>query len=181
MTQSIKKLSVISFLVATLMSCNQGPTLQTYYVDNEQRPGYAQYDAPTSLINIDKVEMEMTDEQKEAYKSVDKLNILVYTPTDSLQGISEEIAKVNKILKDPKYEELIRGNTEDGKFSIKYIGDVDNVDELILFGSSKDRGFVIARLLGDNMNAGKIYSLRNVLQNVTIDDSNLDRLTEFFK
>ena len=177
--QSIKKLSVIGFLVATLMSCNQGPTLQTYFVDNELKPGYSQIDAPTSLINIDQV--EMTDEQREAYKSVDKLNILVFTPTDSLEGISTEIAKVNTILKDPKYEELIRGNTVDGKFSIKYIGEVDNVDELILFGSSEDKGFVIARLLGDNMNAGKIYSLRTVLENAKFDDSNLNGLTDFFK
>ncbi|WP_299367566.1 DUF4252 domain-containing protein [Winogradskyella sp.] len=179
MGQSIKKLSVIGFLVATLMSCNQGPTLQTYFVDNELKPGYSQIDAPTSLINVD--EIEMTDEQREAYKSVDKLNILVYTPTDSLEGIGAEIEKVNQILKNPKYEELIRGNTIDGKFSVKYIGEVDNVDEVILFGSSEDRGFVIARLLGDNMNAGKIYSLRTVLQNANFDNSNLNGLTDFFK
>ena len=179
MTQSIKKITVIGLLVVALMSCNQGTTLQTYFVDNELKPGYSQIDAPTSLINIDQV--EMTDEQREAYKSVDKLNILVYTPTDSLEGIGAEIQKVNQILKDPKYEELIRGNTMDGKFSIKYIGDVDNVDELILFGSSEDKGFVVARLLGDNMNAGKIYGLRNVLQNANFDNTNLNGLTDFFK
>ncbi|WP_422103758.1 DUF4252 domain-containing protein [Winogradskyella sp.] len=179
MIQSIKKIAVIGVLVATFMSCNQGPTLQTYFVDHELKPGYSQIDAPTSLINVDQV--EMTDEQREAYKSVDKLNILVYTPTDSLEGISAEIEKVNKILKDPKYEELIRGNTMDGKFSVNYIGEVDNVDEVILFGSAEDKGFVVARLLGNNMNAGKIYSLRSVLENASFDDSNLNGLTEFFK
>ena len=180
MIQSIKKSIVVVLLVAAFTSCNQGPTLQTYYVDNELKSGYTQIDAPTSLINVENV--EMTEEQREAYKSVNKLNILLYTPTDSADvKLVTEIDKVSAILKNPKYEELVRGNTGDGKFTVKYIGEVDNVDEVIVFGSSKEKGFVIARLLGDDMNAGKIYSLRTVIENAKFDDTNLNGLTDFFK
>lgn len=167
-------------LAVAFISCNQGPTLQTYYVDNELKPGYAQYDAPTSLINVDKV--DMTKEQRDAYKSVDKLNILLYTPNNTNKTeLQTEIEKVNTILKNPKYEELVRGSTAQGKFVVKYIGEVDNVDELILFGSSKEKGFVIARLLGDDMNAGKIYSLRTVLEKAEFDETNFGKITDFFK
>ncbi len=167
-------------LVTTLISCNQGPTLQTYYVDNELKSGYAQIDAPTSLINIEHV--EMTEQQRNAYKSVDKLNILTYMPKDSSTGtIKQEIEKVTAILKNPKYEELVRGSTGEGKYLVKYIGDIDNVDEVIIFGSDVNRGFIIARLLGDDMNAGKIYALRTVLDKAKFDDTDLKGLSDFFK
>jgi hypothetical protein len=180
MIQSIKKSVVMLLLVVAFTSCNQGPTLQTYYVDNELKPGYAQYDAPTSLINLDGV--DMTEEQRDAYKSVNKLNILLYTPSDKNKSeLQAEIEKVNVILKDPKYEELVRGSTAEGKFVVKYLGDIDNVDELILFGNSKEKGFVIARLLGDDMNAGKIYSLRTVLEKAQFDEANFGKITDFFK
>jgi hypothetical protein len=57
-----------------------------------------------------------------------------------------ELAKVQAILDDPKYEELMRGgNSTDGRFVVKFFGEVDNVDELILFGNANDKGFVVAR------------------------------------
>lgn len=180
MFQSIKNLTAVVLLVTTFLSCNQGPTLQTYYVDNELKPGFTQIDAPTSLINIDDV--EMTDDQRTAYKSVHKLNILMFTPTDSVDvKMQSEIEKITTILKNPKYEELVRANTDDGKIVVKYLGEEDNVDELIVFGSSPDKGFVIARLLGDDMNAGEIYALGSVIQNANFDDINLDGITDFFK
>ena len=52
MLQSITKLIVMVLLVTAFTSCNQGPTLQTYYVDNELKPGFMSFDAPTSLISL---------------------------------------------------------------------------------------------------------------------------------
>ncbi|WP_296312130.1 DUF4252 domain-containing protein [Winogradskyella sp. UBA3174] len=181
MIQSIKKSMVVLFLVTAFTSCNQGPTLQTYYVDNELKPGFMSFDAPTSLINVEDV--EMTDEQREAYKSVDKLNVLAYTLGESnMPEYLLELEKIKLILKDPKYEELMRGGSgADGKFVIKFLGDIESVDELIVFGNSKDNGFLIARILGDNMNAAKLISLSTVLKDFEYEDSQLNGLKDFFK
>lgn len=168
-------------LVAAFTSCNQGPTLQTYYVDNELKPGFASFDVPTSFVNVEDV--EMTDEQREAYESVDKLNVLTYIEenTDAAE-YKLELDKVKDILKNPKYEELMRGgNSSDGKFVVKFLGEVDNIDELIIFGNANNKGFMIARILGDDMNAGKLMSLQSVLQNAKFEDTNLNGLTDFFK
>ena len=169
------------FLVAAFSSCNQGPTLQTYYVDNELKPGFASFDVPTSFINVENV--ELTDEQREAYKSVDKLNVLTYIKEDTeAEEYKLELEKVKAILKDPKYEELMRGgNSSDGKFVVKFLGDVDSIDELIIFGNANNKGFMIARILGDNMNAGKLMSLSSVLEKAKFEDTNLKGLTDFFK
>lgn len=172
---------VVLFLVVAFTSCNQGPTLQTYYVDNELKPGFASFDVPASFINVENV--EMTDEQREAYESVDKLNVLTYLENDTnAESYKLELEKVKTILKNPKYEELMRGgNTTDGKFVVKFLGDIENIEELIIFGNANDKGFMIARILGDDMNAGKLMSLTSVLENAKIEESQLKGLTDFFK
>jgi hypothetical protein len=181
MIQSIKKLTVVVILITVFTSCDQGPTLQTYFVDNEMQSGFISLDVPASVIDVENI--ELTEEQREAYESVDKLNVLAYKAdslrTDEFQG---ELRRVNNILKDDKYDELIRGgNSVDGKFVVKFLGDVENIDELILFGNANDQGFVIARVLGNDMNAKKLMTLQSVLQNANIEDSQLKELTDFFK
>ncbi|EPR73579.1 hypothetical protein ADIWIN_1609 [Winogradskyella psychrotolerans RS-3] len=168
-------------LVTVFTSCNQGPTLQTYYVDNELEPGFASFDVPTSFVNVEKV--DLTEEQKEAYDSVDKLNVLTFMKEDTeAANYKLELEKVNTILKDPKYEELMRGgNAVDGKFVVKFLGDIDNIDELIIFGHAKNKGFIIARVLGDDMNASKLMSLGSVLEKANFDEEQLKGLTDFFK
>lgn len=167
-------------LVTALVSCNQGPTLQTYYVDNELKPGFTSVDIPTSLLNIK--ETSLTDEQKEAYESVDKLNMLAFVIDENNKAEYEmELAKIKTILKDPKYEELIRGGTDEGKFVVKFLGDIEDIDELVVFGNSEDKGFAIVRVLGDDMNANKLIKLANVLQNADIKNSQIEQFTKFFK
>ncbi|WP_439152468.1 DUF4252 domain-containing protein [Winogradskyella sp.] len=181
MKKSIKKSIVMLLLAAAFISCNQGPTLQTYYVDNELNLGFSSFDVPTSIINIE--EVDMTDEQKEAYESVNKLNVLTFIINeDNVDNYRVELDKVKAILQNPKYEELMRGSTEDGRFVVKFLGESElSIDELIVFGSASDKGFMIARVLGDDMNAGQLMKLGDVLQNANIEDSQLKGLTDFFK
>lgn len=181
MIQSIKKSIVMLLLVVAFTSCNQGPSLQTYFVDNELKSGFISGDIPASFIDVEKV--EMTDEQQEAYESVDKLNVLAFKlGEDNKEEYKVELDKVKAILKNPQYQELMRGgSSKDGKFMVKFIGEVDNIDELIIFGSANDKGFVVARVLGDDMNAGKLMSLQSVLKDANFDDTNLNSLKDFFK
>ncbi|WP_225034735.1 DUF4252 domain-containing protein [Winogradskyella sp. SM1960] len=181
MIQSIKKSIVMLLLVTAFTSCNQGPTLQTYYVDNELKPGFSTFDVPASFIVVEDV--ELTDEQEEAYESVDKLNVLTFMKEDTdAEAYKVELEKINTILKDPKYEDLMRGgNSVDGKFVVKFLGDIENIDELIIFGHAKDKGFMIARVLGDDMNANKLVSLTSILEKADFDENQLKDLTDFFK
>ena len=64
MYQSIKNAVVVLFLIATLSSCNQGETLQGYYVANQETPNFISVDIPVSFVNVDHI--DLTDEQREA-------------------------------------------------------------------------------------------------------------------
>lgn len=181
MATSIKKLIAMLVLVTTLTSCNQNPSLQVYFVDNELKPGFTTIDIPTSLLNIEVT--NLTEEQKEAYKSIDKLNMLAFVVSENNKVEYEvELKKVKEILNDPKYQELMRGgNTTDGKFSVKFIGEEDRIDELIIFGNANDKGFAIIRVLGDDMSANKVAKLYSALDTASIDESQISQFADFFK
>ena len=168
-------------MVVVLTSCNHGETLQGYYVANQETPNFISIDIPTSFVNID--EATLTDEQKEAYNSVDKLNMLGYTLTDdNVEEYKAELAKVQTILKDDRYEDLLRaGNSTDGKIIVKYIGTDTSIDELILFGTMKDKGFAIVRVLGDNMEPAKLMKLGDVIKNANPNENSVAEFMNFFK
>ena len=172
---------MLMILVTVFLSCNQGPTLQTYYVDNELKPGFTTVDIPTSFLNID--EDSLSEEEQDALDSIDKLNMLAFVVAeDNKAEYKTELAKVKTILKDPKYEQLMRGgNSTDGKFVVNFLGEEDDIDELILFGNSDDRGFAIVRVLGDGMTINKIMKLQSVLQKADLDDAEVKQFSEFFK
>lgn len=181
MTSLIKYIVVMVILVATLSSCDQNPSLQTYFVDNQEKNNFLSIDIPVSMLKID--ETKLTEEQKEAYNSVQKLNMLAYK-TDSLdqKDFKAELEKVQTILQDKKYEELIRGgNAKDGRFIVKYLGEEDDIDEFILFGSSNEMGFAVVRILGNDMDPSKIMKLSSVLNQSNVDDSQVKQVMEFFK
>ncbi len=167
-------------LVVTLQSCNQDQTLQTYYVDNELAPGFTSLDVPVSILDID--EASLTKEQLEAYESIEKLSLIAFVLDESNQAQMDiEYAKVKTILKNPEYEELMRGgNSTDGKFVIKCIGEGDAIDEFILFGNSNTAGFGVIRVLGNDMNFNKIAELAKVIQDSDIENSPLEKFSGFF-
>lgn len=181
MTSLIKHLVMSVVLVATLYSCDQNPSLQTYFVDNQEKPNFLSIDLPVSMLKID--ESKLNDEQKEAYRSVQKVNMLAFKK-DSINetNFNSELAKIKTILDDTKYEELMRGgNSTDGKFVVKYLGPDDDIDEFILFGSANDMGFAVVRILGNDMDPSKIMQLSSVIESGNFDASQLKQVTQFFK
>lgn len=167
-------------MVATVTSCNQGETLQSYFVANQETPDFMSVDLPTSFVQVDKT--NFTEVQKEAYKSIDKLNTLLFTVNDKNREQYEiELAKVKAILADEKYEELFRGSTTDGKIIIKYLGDDSSIDELIIFGTASEKGFGIIRVLGNNMEPNKIITLGDALKNANFEETQLQEFSNFFK
>ncbi|NRA91770.1 MAG: DUF4252 domain-containing protein [Psychroserpens sp.] len=181
MTSSIKTLIGMLLLVVTFQSCNQGPTLQSYYVDAELAPGFTSLDIPISMLNIE--EENLTEEEADAYDSVKKLSLLAYVLDEGNQEEYEvELAKVKTILNDEKYQELMRGgNTTDGKFVVKFIGTEESIDEIVLMGNATDKGFAVARVLGSDMNVNKIMTLAEVFEKADINDSELTQFTDFFQ
>lgn len=180
MKPSIKNILFSLLACIVLVSCNNGESLQTYFVDNQEASDFLSADLPTSIVKIDETKLSM--DQKEAYKSVKRLNFLGYKATENNQeNLSEELSKVKSILNNKKYNDLIEINDKAAKIIVKYIGDDDSADEFVVFASSKDMGFGIVRILGNNMRPEKMVTLVDALQNADFDESQLNGITDFFK
>ncbi len=176
-TQSIV---VILLAVFALSSCASTQSLQEYYVDNSENPNFISVDVPASILKLE--ETNLSASQKEALGSLRKLNVLAFKKTaTNAAAFKEEKAKVNNILKDKRFNELMKLNSSYGKGVIKYLGDDDAIDEVIIYGSSKDKGFALVRVLGKNMNPAHLAELLQAIQSADFNTDNLGEIGAFLK
>ena len=172
----------MSIIVATVLtSCGyNGETLQGYYVVNQEAPNFISIDIPVSFVNLENA--DLTEVQQEAYESINKLNMLGYRKDDGNEAeYKTELAKVQTILKDDKYQDLFRGgNSTDGRIVVKYIGDDTSIDELVVFGTMNNAGFGIIRVLGNKMEPAKIMKLGDVVNQISSEENAVEDFMRFF-
>ena len=163
-----------------MFSCNKKPSLQKYYVENQENKSFVAIDIPTSALNID--ENKLTEKQKEAYNSIGKLNFLGFNKNDSNSSVYEsEKLKIKSILADDSYKTLIKYGADKQGAIIKYLGSETSIDEVVVFGSDNSQGFVIVRVLGNDINPSQLLSLVEALKNSDFDIEQLKGISEFFK
>ena len=90
MTAIIKSILALGILFL-LGSCSSTQSLQEYYVDNYENPNFISFDVPTSVLNLEEVDLSAT--QKEAIGSLKKLNILAFkkTPENAADYATEKM------------------------------------------------------------------------------------------
>ncbi|MBF7090394.1 DUF4252 domain-containing protein [Flavobacterium sp. ALJ2] len=163
-----------------LISCNSEPSLQKYFVENTENKNFIALDVSPSILNVDKT--KLSAEQSEALKSFDKMNILAFKRNDKNQAEYEvERTKVNTILKNPKYQQLMKfGSGKDGA-SVSYVGTDENIEEFVVYANRNENGFAVVRVLGKNMNPNNIMTLMTVLKESNIDMEQLKPLQQLIK
>ncbi|WP_435622703.1 DUF4252 domain-containing protein [Flagellimonas sp.] len=170
------------FLTGAILmaSCSSQQSLQEYYVDNSENPNFIALDVPASILKLN--EGSLSASQKEAVESLRKFNMLAFKKTaGNVAEYRAEKAKVKEILKDEEFVELMKINSQYGKGVIKYLGDEDAIDEVIIYGDSKDMGFALVRVLGKNMNPAHIVQLMQALQHSEYDGADLGEIGKFLK
>ncbi|WP_166921903.1 DUF4252 domain-containing protein [Flavobacterium poyangense] len=164
----------------TLISCNSEPSLQKYFVENTDNKNFISLDISPSILNLDKA--KLSTEQSDALNSFEKMNILAFK-VNATNGkeFETERTKVKAILKDPKYQELMKfGSGKEGA-SISYVGTEDHIEEFVVFLNRKENGFAVVRVLGKDMNPTHIINLMSVLQKSKIDMEQLKPLEQLLK
>ncbi|MRH99926.1 DUF4252 domain-containing protein [Kriegella sp. EG-1] len=178
-------MKIISKLIALwsvvlITACSSTQSLQEYYVDNSDNPNFLKFDLPTSVLNLS--EADLTVAQRDALKSFKKLNILAFKKTaDNDVEYTAEKKVVSNILKNDKFNELMKLNFGAGKASVQYLGDDDAIDEVVIYGSSDDNGFALIRILGDNMNPAHLAQLLKALQKSNYKGEGLEQIVDFLK
>ena len=161
-----------------LASCSSEQSLQQYYVENTESSDFIQLDLPASLLNL--AEADLTTDQKEAYESLDKLNILAFRLQDDNKTKYEvEKQKVQQILSNEDYLDLMSFTDQGTKVKVKYLGTETPIDELNVYGNDSRWGFGLVRVLGDDMKPANMMQLVEAVQKADIDSDQLKELKDF--
>jgi hypothetical protein len=174
-------LFIITLLTSLFFgSCKTEPTLQKYFVENTENKDFIALDISSNILNIDK--SKLTVSQNEALHSFDKMNVLAFKLNDKNKAQFEtERAKVNLILKDTMYQQLMKFSSGKQGASVSYVGADDHISEFIFFANKNDVGFAVIRVLGKDMNPTNIMNMISVLKESKIDLEQLKPLQELIK
>ena len=169
----MKKISILAaFFSLMLLSCNSEPTLQKYFVESTDAKDFIAVDVSANILRLDK--SKITAEENETLKTFEKMNILAFKADATNQAKFEtERIKVTAILKDKKYQELMKMSRGKDGGAVYFVGENNAIDEFILYGNSKDTGFAIVRVLGNDMNPSSIMTFLSILEKANL---NLDQL-----
>ena len=154
--------------------------MQKYFVENTENKNFIALDISSSILNVDKTKLSL--EQQQALQSFEKINILAFkrNPNNTAEFETER-AKLNGILKNPKYQQLMKfGSGKEGA-SVSFVGTDEHIEEFILFANQKETGFAVVRVLGKDMNPTHIMNMMSVLQQSRIDLDQLKPLQALMK
>ena len=174
----IYKILSLVILNIGLTACNNEQSLQEYYVENQGNKDFVAIDIPASMLaNIGSLD----EDQRRTLETVKKVNVLaIPKKIENLEKIEAEKTNVGTILKDEKYQLLMKMGGGDSRVEIYFTGDDEAVDEIIVYGFDENRGMGIARVLGDNMNPGDILALVRSMEKGDVDLSGFSGLNTLF-
>ena len=177
----MKTISIYAVLALLLLvGCNSEPSLQKYFVENSENKDFIAVDVSPSILNVDA--SKLTADQAKALRSFDKMNILAFKRNDKNQAQFEaERSKVNTILKDKKYQQLMKfGSGKDGA-SVSNVGDDEHINEFVVYTNKKENGFAVVRVLGKDMNPTSIMNMISILKESNLDLEQLKPLQEMMR
>lgn len=176
----IKYITALIIGMLTLMSCNDGTSLQRYLVDKQADDRYLKVDLATSLLQSDN--SSFTEEEQEILNTVKKVNVVAYpVKNGNAADYEAEMAIVNEIIGQEKYKTLMSSSSNDMKFTLKYLGEETAIDEVIVFANSPDKGFGVFRLLCDDMKPAQIIKMTNSIQAGDLDISKFSGIGDIFE
>lgn len=180
MKSSIKLIGSVLMLALVLVGCKDQNSIQTYFVDHQELPDFMSFDISTDVVDFSKA--NLTKEEQEAYQSVSKLDVLAYkSKSGSIADYNAELAKAEIVFENKKYEELMAFKDKGVSVKVSTVGDNNEIDEFLVLASSKEMGFTIVRIIGDNMRPEQLIKLSQKLQNADIDQAQFKSLMTFFK
>lgn len=169
MTQKFKVYGLLLLTVISLLACNNELSLQRFFVDSKENDYYLALDIPSSILQLK--DDNASQEIKDIAKTIRKINFLGFQLTDESKAtFLAEKTKIKAILKQDTYHELMRVNSGKTELMVKFLGDEDAIDEVVVYGADKEKGFLVMRVLGNDMNPASIFKM---LQNVKLDEDNI--------
>lgn len=174
-----KYFMAVILAVVTLTSCSD-KSLQKYLVEKQDNDKFVKMDIAASLLQGK--ESNFTQEEKDILGTIKKVNMVAYPIKNGYTADFErERNELRDILNQEQYKELTRIKNKDWSATLKYTGEEDAIDEVIVFASDNNRGFAVFRLLGEKMRPDQMIKLMESAKRGDLDISKFSGLGEIFK
>ena len=163
----------------TLISCSD-KSLQKYLVEKQDDDKFVKMDIAASLLQGRN--SNFTQEEKDILSTIKKVNVVAYPIKENdTADFEKERNELKAILDQEQYKELTRIKSDNWNATLKYSGEEDAIDEVIVFASDDNRGFAVFRLLGENMRPDQMLKLMKSAERGDLDVSKLEGFGEIFK
>ena len=180
MTTLTRYIIGITLAAIALFSCSDNQSLQKYLVDKQDDDTFLKIDIAASLLQTDS--NSLTQEEKDIIATVKKINVVAYPIKDNnTEGFKAERQQLKDIIGQEKYKTLMKYGSNRKGATLKYLGEEDAIDELIVFATDEDRGFALFRLLGDDMRPDQMIKLMNSIDKGDVDMSALKSIGDLFE
>src|SRR5690606_9843595 len=125
-------------------------SLQKYLVEKQEDDKFVKMDLAASLLQGRN--SNFSQEEKEILNTIKKVNVVAYPIKDG-DTVDYELERqeLKSILDQEEYKELTRFKSNEWNATLKYTGEEDAINEVIVFASDDTRGFAVFRVLGENM------------------------------
>jgi len=176
----VKYIIGIGLAALTLFSCSNEKSLQRYLVDRQDDDTFLKVDIAASLLQAN--DADFTQEEKDILKTLKKINVVAFP----LKGENEADYEVKKqelkdIINQEKYKTLMKFGSKKQGAILKYVGEEDSIDEIIVFASDDEKGFALFRLIGNDMNPAQMIKLMNSIDKGDVDLSSLKSIGNIFE
>lgn len=163
----------------TITSCSD-ESLQKYLVEKQDDDKFVKMDIAASLLQGKN--SDFSQEEKDILKTIKKVNVVAYPIIEGdTADYVQERQELKAILDQEQYKELTRIKSNDWNATLKYTGEEDAINEVIVFASDDNRGFAVFRLLGENMRPDQMLKLMESAERGDLDVSKLTGFGEIFK
>ncbi|MFT5249670.1 MAG: hypothetical protein ACI93P_001397 [bacterium] len=175
----IKYVFGIGLAALTLFSCNNEQSLQRYLVDRQDDNSFLKIDIAASLLQTDG--NNLSQEEKDILATVKKVNVVAY-PIKGANAANYVVKRqeLKNIIDQEQYKMLMKYGSNKQGATLKYLGEEDAIDEIIVFASDDEKGFALFRLLGANMEPAKMMKLMNAIEKGDVDIYKLKSIGSIF-
>lgn len=177
-------ITILKYITALLLggvllsSCNNEPSLQEYLVDKQEDDAFLKVDLATSLLYSE--EDKLTAEQKEVLKTVKKVNVVTFPIKDNEAAYTVERKKLQGILSQERYQKLTEIKHKNWNFTLNYVGEDEQIDEVIVYIDNSEKGFGVVRLLGEDMNPAKMIRMLETMDKDNVNLSAIEGIQTLF-
>jgi len=176
----IKYVLGLGLAALTLFSCSNEKSLQRYLVDRQDDDSFLKIDIAASLLQTDN--NNLSQEEKDILETVRKINVVAY-PIKEENAADYEVKRLElkDIIDQEQYKMLMKYGSNKQGATLKYLGEEDAIDEIIVFASDEEKGFALFRLLGKKMEPAKMMKLMNAIEKGDLDVSKLESIGNIFQ